>query len=393
MTTSTTTFTRDRFTWLAYVLLGYYSYMQAALGPLVVFVRAELNLDYTTSGLHLSAFALGMMTAGLLGDRVARRFGRPLMFWGGGAGMALGAILLTVGGSPAVTILSALAMSLIGSFLLVMIQATLADRHGAQRAFALTEANVFASLTAALAPLMVGFTQSSAMGWRVTLYVGALAWLLLWLTHRHVTLPAAQNSTTAGVTTRGKRLPRAFWAYWLIVFLGVSIEWCMIFWAADFMEKVAGLSKDVAAASVSLFFVASVIGRGAGSALTRRFATGRLLLIAALIILVGFPLFWLGRTPTLNITGLFLCGLGVANLFPLTLSAAVGVAADQSNKASGRISLAGGTAILITPQILGTAADQIGIFNAYGIVVPVLAAVIAVTWYANRLVTGAKHAP
>lgn len=392
MTAATTTFTRDRFTWLAYMLLGYYSYMQAALGPLVVFVRAELSLDYTTGGLHLSAFALGMMTAGLLGERAARRFGRAVVFWGGGAGMALGSILLTLSSSPTLTILSALISSALGSFLLVMIQATLADRHGALRAFALTEANVFASFTAALAPLMVGFAQSSGWGWRAALYTGALAWLLLWLTHQQVALPAAQTRATAGVTTQGKGLPRAFWGYWLIVFLGVSIEWCMIFWAADFLEKMVGFSRDVAAASVSLFFVAAVIGRGAGSALTRRFPTGRLLLGAALIILVGFPLFWLGRAPVLNVVGLFLCGLGVANLFPLTLSAAVGMASDQSNKASGCISLAGGAAILITPQVLGAAADQIGIFNAYGIVMPVLAAVIGVTWYANRLTTQQEQA-
>jgi hypothetical protein len=43
--------------------------------------------------------------------------------------------------------------------------------------------------------------------------------------------------------------------------------------------------------------------------------------------------------------------------------------------------------MLIMPQVLATAADQIGIFNAYALVAPIILAVIAVTWYANRLAT------
>jgi fucose permease len=52
----------------------------------------------------------------------------------------------------------------------------------------------------------------------------------------------------------------------------------------------------------------------------------------------------------------------------LTLSMAVGVAADQSNSASARASLAVGTALLGIPLLLGWLSDRIGIQTAYGIV-------------------------
>jgi len=389
LSTAAINFVRDRFTWLGYITLGYYSYMQASLGPLIVFVRAELNLDYTQGGLHLSAFALGMITAGLFADRFARRFGRRLTFWGGGAGLALGGILLTLGQTPVVTIGGALVMGVIGSFTLVMVQAALADHHGARRAFALTEANVLASLTAALAPIAVGFGESSGIGWRLALYIGTACWLLMFFTSYRVPLPASPQSTPSyegekGEVSSRRKLPFAFWAYWLVVFLSVSVEWCMIFWAADFLEKIAGLSKDAAASTVSLFFIAAVIGRAVGSRLTRTTDSGRLLLIAGGIVLIGFPLFWLSRTPILNVAGLFICGLGIANLFPLTLSAASNVAAEQANTASARIALAAGTAILITPQLLGTIADSYGIQSAYAITVPIIIAVLVVTYFANR---------
>jgi hypothetical protein len=57
-------FKRDRLTWLLYLLLGFYAFMQAALGPIVPFLRAELNLSYTVTGFHVSAFALGCLVRG-----------------------------------------------------------------------------------------------------------------------------------------------------------------------------------------------------------------------------------------------------------------------------------------------------------------------------------------
>lgn len=379
----TQAFIRDRFTWLAYFALAYYAYTQATLGPLVPFLRDELKINYTIAGLHLSAYALGMFGAGLTADRMARRFGRPLLFWGGGAGMALGACLLTLGRHPAVTIGSTFFMALSGSYLLVMIQSTLADRHGELRAYALTEVNVMAVIGASAAPIIIGFSESSGLNWRLALFISVAAWLLLAFTARRVPLPESSQPAQPG-SRSAARLPRIFWAYWLVVFISVSIEWSMIFWAAEFMEKVTGLSKEAAAASVSLFFIAQVVGRAAGSWLTRHYATGRLLLLAGVIIIGGFPLFWLGRMPLVNALGLFLCGLGVANLYPLTLSLASAVGRANPDAASGYTSMGSGIAILVAPQILGVLADQLGIQGAYSIVAPLALAIIVVTWYANR---------
>jgi fucose permease len=379
------TFVRDRFTWLAYFMLAYYAYSQSSLGPIVPFLRDELHLNYTVSAFHLSAFAVGMMLSGLTADRFAHRWGRWVVFWGGGAGMVVGAILLTLGQNVVVTIASSFIMGFIGSLLLVMVQATLSEQHGIHRAIALTEANIAASISATLLPILVGIGVSIGIGWHSALYVGVLAWGILAVLFWRVPLPDSR-STTSSSTTSAESLPRVFWAYWVVVFLSVAIEWCMIFWAADFMEKIGGLSKEGAASALSAFFLAVMIGRIVGSRLAGRIDSGRLLLIATLIVLVGFPIFWLSRTPVFIISGLFICGLGVANLFPLTLSSASGIApSGLANTASARISLGSGTAILIVPQVLGSAADQIGIQNAYGIILVFAGLAAAMTYFANRM--------
>ncbi len=380
---ATLVFVRDRFTWLAYFMLAYYAYMQAAQSQSMLFLSGELDLSYTVRSFHLSAFALGMVLAGLTGDRVAQHFGRRGTFWGGGLGMAIGAVLLVVGHQALITIASSFPMGLIGSYMLVMVNATLSDRHGHQRAIALTEANILASISAGLAPLFVGGFQSLGMGWRLALIVGVASWALMFIYFRRSIFPrAATSSDEESISTT---LPVVFWAYVLLILLNVAIEWGMIFWGAEFLETAIGFSGDTATTLMTVFFVAMVIGRAVGSYLARKFQSARLLLVAVGIVIIGFPLFWLPRFAPLNILGLFIAGLGIANLFPLTLATATNAAPLHANKASARVSMASGTAILIAPQVLGTVGDQVGIERAYGIVAVLMTAALLVLLFANRL--------
>ncbi len=59
----TQVFTRDRVTWVMYVVLGWFAYLQAAPGLVVPHLRDELDLSYSTGGLHVAAFAAGSMAA------------------------------------------------------------------------------------------------------------------------------------------------------------------------------------------------------------------------------------------------------------------------------------------------------------------------------------------
>jgi fucose permease len=130
----------------------------------------------------------------------------------------------------------------------------------------------------------------------------------------------------------------------------------------------------------------------AGSRLTRRWSSYSLLLIALGITLAGFPLFWLARLPVLNILGLFITGLGIANHYPLTLSLAIGLAAGQSNTASARASLGVGSALLTAPLLLGWLADRLSLQYAYAIV-PVLIMTALVIVMNNRWITERRAAP
>jgi len=374
-------FARDRFTWLAYAMLAYFAYLQSALGPAMPFLRRELNLSYTLGGLHLSAFALGMIGAGLSGAALAARLGRRILFWGGAAGMGIGALLLVLGRHPAATLAAVLLMGYLGTLLLIMVQATLADHHSAQRATALTESNIFAMLCAGLSPILLGFFQGTALGWRVALVLpGAVAGLLALLNWR-VPIP----TQTVIAATRGKaRLPGLFWAYWVVLILSVALEWSLVGWGTDFLATNVGFAPASAATWFSLFFLGAVLGRFANSRWTRYLPARTLLLLMLFVVAAAFPLFWLAQTPWLNLLGLAVLGFGIGSLFPLGLSTALNIAAEQSDTASSLVSMGTGLAILLAPFTLGWLADAYDLGSAFTIVVAICCAAIVVTAVTNR---------
>jgi MFS family permease len=141
-----TGFRRDRLTWVAYLVLAWFAYLQAAPALVIGHLRDELDLSYSTGGLHVAAFAAGSLLAGVLGARLERAVGRRALFWTAAAVMAAGAAGLTIGHVAEITVGSVLVMGFGGGLLLVTIQAALADHHGERSAVALTEANVAASL-------------------------------------------------------------------------------------------------------------------------------------------------------------------------------------------------------------------------------------------------------
>ena len=389
-TSTAVTFVRDQRTWAAYLLLGLFAYIETAIGPVMPFLRAEMGLSYAVASLHFSAFAIGAIISGLFGERVVRRIGRRAALWGGIAGMIVGSLLVAFSPIVVGTILGTFVMGLVGTISLMANQAVLADIHGAQRTIALAESNVAATACAVLAPLIVGTLAGSGIGWPLALVLTAPWALGLWLVFRNVRFPGMQPEQ---VTGRGRTaLPAAFWMLATVLFLVSSVEWCMAYWGAEFLASVAGLEPSLAASAMTLFFVAMAGGRLIGSRLAWRLASAHLLYAALVIALAGFLLFWLGQNPALSLIGLFVAGLGIANFYPLTVGVATGAVPDVIDTATARLAVAGGSALLVAPLVVGAISDVVGMRWGFGIVAPLLVAAFACLAIAMRLL-GMERTP
>lgn len=377
------TFHRDRFTWLAYLSLAFYGYFLNVLGPITPFLKEELQLTYTVSSFHFTAFAVGILLIGVGGHLLIQRIGRQRSLWLGLFGMSLSALLLMAGRSPVITIGASFLMGCIGSLILAIVPAALSDQHEELRAVAFSEANVIASLLAAFAPLMVGWFAGSAAGWRLALGLMACMPVLMFLGLGKDSSAATPSKSTETVVGN-QPLPSLFWLYWIAIVLGVSVEFCMIFWSADYLEQVLGLPKADAARAISLFLTGMILGRLAGSRLVQRYSTRAVVTVSILVAGIGFLFFWITNHPLIGLSGLFLSGLGVASLYPLLVSLAISAADGNTVQAGARATLASGTAILALPLALGRLADAAGIRPAYGVVVLLLISVFLITQIAGK---------
>lgn len=395
-TASTSYFVRTPSTWLAYLLIGYFMYVQASLGPILPFLREDLSLGYGAAGLHFGAFALGVLLTGLLADRPARRFGRRATLWGGAVGMAAGAGAIAAANGIVASLLATLLTGFCASLLLMSAQAALSDLHGEWRAAAISEANVVAGTAAIFAPLLVGvFSRTEFPGWRGALLFGAVLLAAIAFFLGRAPVPSAKPADRRdedGVEAGSRALPAVFWGWCAVMFCCTAVEWSVAYWGTSFLTGEAGLEAADAATLMGAYFAAFLLGRIVGSRLARRVRPGALLVGAVALSAAGFLPFWLaplvsppGIAPTLvSAAGLFVAGLGIGNLYPLGASLATGAASRIVDLATSRIALTVGCATLVIPPALGIAADRFGIGNAYAVVAALLLAAFALAVTVDR---------
>jgi fucose permease len=370
-----------------YATLGYFAYFQAGVGALMPFLRADLDLSFTAGSLHFVAFSTGVVVAGSSGDRVLMWLGRRRTFWCSGSLAATGIILLGVGNHLAVTLAGCLIMGLAGAQLMMTIQASLSAHYRDLRAVAIAESNVMASACAIFSPILIGAAEKMGLGWQSGILLAAAAMAALFLLGRRIEFPEAETKPTRAARGGGREspLPLVFWAYGAALFLGTAVEWSIIYWGASFLEQVVGLERALAATCVSLFFIAMLIGRVAMSALARWFAAQKLMVATFALAVIGFPLFWLAPGVVPSLFGLFVSGLGVANIYPLVVTNAIGAAGERTDTAVARLAVIGGGATLSVPFVLGMAADGFGLSVAYALPALLLVLGLLAGVWANAL--------
>ncbi len=108
-----------------------------------------------------------------------------------------------------------------------------------------------------------------------------------------------------------------------------------------------------------------------------------LLLTGCGVAAAGFAVFWAAATLPLAGAGLLLAGLGVALLYPTTVSRVVAAWPQAPDRAAARAALASGLAIGGAPYLLARLADGVGLRQAY-LVVPVLLLALAARAVTDR---------
>lgn len=370
---------RDHLTWLAYLALSTYAFCLYALGPMLAFLRQELHLSYTLASWHASLWAAGAILSGITFDLLTRRLGRRTVFWLAALTLGVGLLLFVAGHLVGVTLLAAAVGGIGGTLLGATSSTALADRHGPSSDRALVEANVGASVTAVAVPALLGLLATTRLGWRAGLLVPLAGLLLLFGASGRVAFPVPSEAAAGG------RLHPEFWWRCALVALAVAVEFCLVFYGVPLLATGTGLSTSGAAATMSLFFAGELAGRVGGARITRRPGRARRIIALGLgVAIVGFLSLWIARAAWVAAVALFVTGLGVGNLYPLSISLALDAGAGRTDRAMARIQLFVGLAVLTAPLLLGVLSDHLGVIRAVAVEPLLIAAAALVLVAAPR---------
>jgi MFS family permease len=366
--------TRGTATWVLYAVLSCLGFLLNGMGAVLAPLQKDLGVDRAQVAFYPTLFAAGLLVVGLTGAPLVSRVGRAVTLRASIAGMIAGGLLLA---TPVrlLTLAGALLLGIGGALLIQLIPALLGALHPHAPAAAVGEANGLASAASVLAPLAVAGALAAGLGWRAGYLVApvvllAIVALLAW----NVAMPDAPLPHDD--TPTGSRA--ALIGPWIEVLLAVSVEFCMVFWAASAVGDWHHASAGLAPAIAALFLVGMATGRSLAVPVSRRVRGHRtLLLTCTAVAAAGFALFWTAPTLPLAGVGLAVAGLGVALLYPTTVSRTVAAWPHAPDKAAARAAMASGVAIGGAPFLLARLSDTVSLRTAY-LIVPALLIALAV---------------
>lgn len=349
---------RSSFVWSLYLIYALFSFTLSMIGPMAPRLQEEFGMSYALTGLHQSAYALGMVIMGIFGSAILNRMGTGLSAWFGLTVMLLGVLAMVLAKSPLFTLLSVLITSLAGTLTTVSVQTSISERPGTIRRKMVIESNVATAIASMTVPLVLLLGDKLGQGWRIVFPFMLLASVFTALpgvpAYKKHKASMALHGQKAG--TMEARPAISLVLSLLIIFFVVTVEWSFRFWSMSYLLEIPGSTPFLASLGVIILYMAKVGGRFAASLTGSRITEKQIMNISILMVLLGFPLFWLRMGWIGNFAGLALCGMGSSNFFPMGLNKFLG-RVTGNKKWTSLIQAVQGAGIGLSPFLLGRLAD------------------------------------
>ncbi len=353
----------------AYLDAASVSYMVYFVGAVTAFVAVALSLSDSEAGLHSSALAVGMVTAGLASARLDRVAGARMIHFAALTVLAVGGLTLVWAPALVLTLAASALVGLGFGLVLAHINQTVAAGGGSLARVRYARGTLVATLFPFSVPLVIAIGIALGIGWQ---FVIVPALLLVGMS-----LVATRGRTVTPVlaVAEGGRLPAAYWKAWFLLVLVIAVEFATLFWSSSIVESQTGVPLSEATLVITAFTAGMVVSRiGLSFRAASEWNPIWLLRGGAALALLGTLLPWASTSFELSMIGFFVAGLGLGVLFPVGAALAMATAPLQPQLASGRLVLASGLAVLLAPLVLGVIADAAGIRSAW-LLVPAICVV------------------
>lgn len=367
---------RTRATYELYASFGILGFALNGLGSILQPLQTDLGVSRGSVAFYPTMFALALITMGLVGRHLVHWLGAMTVFRLGLLAFAFGALLLAVNSSP-VTLIGAIVLGFGGATMVLIGPMLLHGLHQDNTSQALAEQNAVASIVSVFPSWAVAGAIAVGLGWKVgfslPVAVGAGVLFVFSVLDRHRAVATVEDEVAAEAEDH------PVFGRWAAVLLAVSTEFTFVFWAASALAEWYELPAATAIALASAFLIGMAIGRTGGAQLVPRYGNRVLVLTCSAVAFVGFILFWSRVHVAVAVVGLLVAGLGVALLYPLTISRLMAARPTAPETTASLGALASGLALAGAPLVLAQVADLTGMVTAYLLAPLLLAGLVAYT--------------
>jgi MFS transporter, FHS family, glucose/mannose:H+ symporter len=344
------------------------------LGPLLPTLSAKWSLDYTQAGslftVQFMASTVGVTLSGLCVSR-----------WGFRFAIKAGLLAMVVGVAElpySSRILGAACIGLYGlGFGLAVPAANLlvAEVHPLRRSAALNLLNFSWSAGAVACPFLVA---AAARAQHVPLLLAAFAGFLFFVALGIAAMPSRIVEPHATRSRGATKVPPIDWSNNSVLllaalfFLYVGVENSFGGWIASYAKSLGTLSVGLSLMSPSFFYSAMMIGRWLASLLLKRVEEVALARAGLLMACAGMACLLLSHTALSVLAGAGITGLGLAAVYPITISLLSREFGDRASRMGSVMFTVANLGGALLPWLVGYGSSRFGSIRA-GMAVPLIA--------------------
>jgi predicted MFS family arabinose efflux permease len=354
---------RDKVFWTVAVQVAIVNFYLGGFGPAQPLLRADQGTSLTVAGLHGTAMGIAGIISGLTNARLVHIFGRRKLSWFALALFCLGALLFVIAPPVQLTLFATFITGLGISTVVNNMVTRLNEHHKASASLAIAQGAGVASFGYVIGTLVIGTLAGTSISWRLGLLLVIPVSLALYLKVRGETEEAPHLRHEDG--PQSGKLPIIFWVAWIGFFTFIATEFATTFWSAALLKERVGSSAAISTLAVVALGGGMGIGRWFGGIVLKKLHLDSQLKTILLLQLVSFMTFWFSHNMLVSLVALFATGLGISMQFGLGSLRLIGFSNHRPDLAMGRSSLGAGSAIALSPLILGLLGDHIGISRAF----------------------------
>lgn len=343
------------------------------VGAILPSIMREADLSYTLAGGMLSMMAVGNMLASFLFPVLVRLMGKRLSITLTSFLVPVSFFLLPRLPGIGILYLLMLACGLArGSITIINNMTVNVISHSSGKALNLLHCSFAAG--AFLTPFLTAMMIRAGLGWRSPLYLIMALSFSSALSYATMDYAGADEISEGDASSddapagEDRTFLKNFYFYCIsfLLFFYVGTENCINGWFVTYLQSTGVMTEAYAASMVSVTWLTIMGGRLVCASLSRRFEKSTLTVINAVGSGICFTVL-LSASSLVTITAA-LAGLGffLAGIYPTCIADA-----GQYTKGSAlgmsiltAISALGG---IITPQLIGSAADRMGMAAAFGL--------------------------